>query len=467
MGEATRAVLDRAELRRLRHPKERSRFLLAQLVCWPLALLATGLAALTYGGALLVFGMVVLAIWFGLQIAKANLLGHAVRADEATFPWIMRFVDEARARLGVRQPVEVFVFEDGSIQAYLAKFFRTQIVVLTSGMVGRPDDAATRRQVEYVLARFVGAIAAKHTRTTFLRVLVDRLERAWVFNLLLWPYERAVQYSGDRIGLALTGDLEAAVHALQRTMVGDELGRALAPATLERQAREVDGVFGTLARLVSPFPHMVHRVRSLLAFAAVELPEQHRLLTGESGAALFLDPPGPGPAGQEAVAVPPAGGARRSSARPDLARVATVVLWLGLFSWSVSWFLPALTDHRGYDAFWQTKGMVRAVLEASPRDYLSQGSAMMLSPWTNLIVLPTVFLVWRKRTRRARTVGLVLLGASLLVNLVWAMSDGFAPDLRVGYRLWVLGFFLLAVATALLPPREAGERARATIPRGA
>ena len=260
-------------VKNLLHPSETSRFILALLVCVPVLIVFLVITYVTFGVILLVVGFIVAMAWFGLEIAKALFTGHAVKVSEINFPEIQAILVYVKERLAYKGDVAVFIVEEGSVNALLAKFFRTKFIVLHSGMADHVGSGDGQIQVEFIIARFIGALKAKHFRLNVLRILINSLEKIAIFNLFLLPYERAVQYSGDQIGLAVCQDLDNAVWAFTRMMVGNKLFKDVNPSAILAQSREVSGFFGFMARLFSTHPHMVDRYTNLLAFARKRYPE--------------------------------------------------------------------------------------------------------------------------------------------------------------------------------------------------
>src|SRR5262249_31930178 len=90
------------------------------------------------------------------------------------------------------------------------------------------------------------------------------------------PYERAMVHTGDRIALAeIDGDLSSAISAMQKLLVGRELGYSVNPEGLIAQHREVKGsLFAFLARCGQGFPLTTARYVDLILFAKPFSPAQ-------------------------------------------------------------------------------------------------------------------------------------------------------------------------------------------------
>jgi hypothetical protein len=115
-------------------------------------------------------------------------------------------------------------------------------------------------------------------------MLIRLAQRLLVLNFFLLPYERAMVYTGDRVALAvINGDIGTAVSAMQKLIVGRELGYSINPAGIVEQHRRVKGsLFAFLARLSMSFPHTTARFVDLIAFAQQKFPEQYARFVAEN-----------------------------------------------------------------------------------------------------------------------------------------------------------------------------------------
>jgi len=269
----TKPRIQQDEFKLLLHPTEHSRFILALLVSIPAAIIAVVLVFASFGLLLVYVGLITFSVWFGLSIAKANLMANSVRVSEKNFPAIHEVAMEVKYTLDYQKAIDIYIIEEGSVNAFLAKFFQTKFIVLNSELVKDMLDNGKLVQMKWIIARFVGALKAKHFRLDLLRIVIDSIEKIKIFNLLILPYERAMQYSGDQIGLAVCNDLNQAMTAFDKFMVGNDLAHRVEFQGLVEQAIDVrDSFFATLARLFSTHPHMVSRYLNLLAFARWRYP---------------------------------------------------------------------------------------------------------------------------------------------------------------------------------------------------
>jgi Zn-dependent protease with chaperone function len=262
------------QLQALLHPTEESRFDLALLVTFPVVSIGLLVILSTVAFVLIYVAVVIAAVWFSLQIAKARLTANAVKVSRVSFPEIYHILQEVCDVLDYHKPVDVYVVDEGTVNAFLAKFFRTKFIILNSELVEDMIQHEHLLQMKWVIARFVGSLKVKHDKLTLFRIIIDSVEKLQIFNIFLLPYERAIQYSGDQIGLAVCGDLHQSMFAFQKFMVGNNLSARVSLQGVLAQEREM-GIFAKIARLFSTHPHVVDRYVNLLRFAKVRYPETH------------------------------------------------------------------------------------------------------------------------------------------------------------------------------------------------
>jgi hypothetical protein len=198
--------MDKEDFKSLLHPSESSRFALALFVAVPAAAIALIFTFVSRGLPVALVLSIVVLVWFSLQIAKAELIANSVRVSNKNFPEIYRVLEEVKHVLDYNKKVDIYIIEEGTVNALLAKFFKTKFIILNSELVEDMLEKKKLVQMKWILARFVGALKAKHFKTNILRIIVSSIEKAKILNLFILPYERTTQYSGDQIGLAVCGD---------------------------------------------------------------------------------------------------------------------------------------------------------------------------------------------------------------------------------------------------------------------
>jgi hypothetical protein len=252
------------------HPLQKRRFYLAlvfSIMLFPL--IAAGLIA---GTVFLIVPAVAFLLWVGMRILFARLLGNSILVSEVNYPRIHQIAQEMKDKIGYEKRVYIFVYEQGSFNAYMGYFFFRRAIFLNSELLesGVSDD-----EVRWLIGRFVGYLRARK-QAGILGWVIRAAQKLVVFNLFLLPYERAMVYTGDRLAVAaINGDISSATSAMQKLLVGRQLGYSVNPTGIIEQQRQVKGsIFALLARMMSGFPHMTSRYISLITFAKAYFPAQ-------------------------------------------------------------------------------------------------------------------------------------------------------------------------------------------------
>ena len=276
------------DIRALLHPKEHRYFVLSLVALIPVVLVLVALVLGTFGAILIFVASAVFTVWLVQRLVRAWYLAHNARIDEHSFPRLHAMIQDVKAQLGYDKPIEAFVVEEGSFNCLLMPFFGRKVLVLNSGLLSRD---VPETEIRWVVARFVGSLRAKSYRLSIVQALISTTEKFLIFNIFLYPYERAVVMSGDRLGLELIGgDIRAAISAMNRLCVGPECSSQINLNGIARQEKDLKGFFGFLVRIMSSHPPLVHRYRELLGFARERYPHRIHELRSE-----FISTPPPQP----------------------------------------------------------------------------------------------------------------------------------------------------------------------------
>ena len=277
--------LTREQIQRILHPREFSRLLLATsasivlvvfvLVVFILVILSHEIFHLGYifiGLLVLTLPPLVSASWFSSQIRKARLIGHAVRVSPSNYPEIEDILQWVCWKLDCNTKIHVYIVNETGLNARLVKFFGNRYILLTSSLVAGMPPKECRNELAWVIARFVGALQARHLRFHSLLSNLSVVINSRILNSFIWPfispYERSTELSGDQIGMAVVGSVRSSMTALAKLITGHEIVHDLRLRGMLEQGRETHvSLFGTLSILLSSHPHMTERFLNLLAFA--------------------------------------------------------------------------------------------------------------------------------------------------------------------------------------------------------
>jgi hypothetical protein len=284
-------------IRPLLHPTEQSRLVLA-LVASALAIGVPLLGIVASGGigaileVLLVLGVVLATIWFGLQMLRARLLGRSVRVDAGTFPDLQELVEDVRSTLQYRGRVEVYVIDTIAPSLVMTSLLGTRLILIEGDLVADLMQPEKRAQLTFLLGRSFGALRARQERMDLLIQILAAANVLRYVSVFIQPYYRATAYSGDQIGMMCCGDLAASLEATRRLMVGGEMaGRVRAGAVLPQVQLVSQRILPRLAQLLSSEPHVTNRYANLLCFGRHHDPalwDQLRMSMND-GEAAYLD----------------------------------------------------------------------------------------------------------------------------------------------------------------------------------
>src|SRR5262245_8725739 len=254
------------------HPLLGPRFALALVFSILLLSVVLGIILLTFGVILFYVLIIVFFVWLSARMFFARMLGNSVVVSDVNYPRINMLAEELKVKLGYHKPVYIFVYEQGSFNAYMSFLFFRRAIFLNSELL---ETGVSDNEVRWIVGRFIGYLRARDQAGVAGR-LIHGAERLLIFNLFLLPYERAMVYTGDRLAVAaMDGDISSAVSAMQKLFVGRQLGYSVNPEGIIDQQRRIKGTFfGFLARVVTHFPHMTARYVDLIVFAKVFFPMQ-------------------------------------------------------------------------------------------------------------------------------------------------------------------------------------------------
>ena len=253
------------------HPSQEPRFYLAlvfSIILFPL--IAIGLVV---GTIVLVVPLIALLLWIGARVMFAGMVGNSILVSSVNYPRVNTLVEQLKAKIGYAKPVYIFVYEHGQFNAYMRHLFFRRAIFLNSELL---ESGVGDAEIGWIVAQFIGYLRARR-EAGVLGWVVRAAQHLIVFNLFILPYERALVYTGDRIAVAaIDGDISSTISALQKLLVGRQLGYSVNPEGIIAQRRMLKGsVFAFLARIGSSFPPLVSRYVDLIVFAKQFFPVQY------------------------------------------------------------------------------------------------------------------------------------------------------------------------------------------------
>jgi len=239
---------------RLRSAKETPLFVIGVIfssVCWLLLIIT--IIGLFYGGLALVFVLIAHALHL------AHVQGNGLKVSERQLPDLYQRVKVAAAKLGVAHVPDVYVLQSGGVlNAFATKLLSRRFVIIYAELAQQCEDP---RQLDFVVGHELGHLAAGHLTWMFFLL---------PFRLVPWfgpAYSRACEYTCDRAGFVVVGDLEPSLRGLCVLAAGRLAGRADLQAFSDQRSAS-GGFWMSIFELVSTHPYLCKRAAALQEFAA-------------------------------------------------------------------------------------------------------------------------------------------------------------------------------------------------------
>ena len=199
-----------------------------------------------------------------LLIAQALFLaqvkGNGVRVSERQLPELYARVKLAASKLGVTEVPDVYLVQSGGVlNAFATKLLSRNFIILYSSLVDACEDP---RQLDFVIGHEVGHLAAGHLKWNLALA---------PFRLVPWlgaAYSRAREYTCDRCGFAVAGDVEQSVRGLAVLAAGGRHAGKVDLAAFVAQREEAGNFWMAIYELVATHPYLCKRAAAVQEFAA-------------------------------------------------------------------------------------------------------------------------------------------------------------------------------------------------------
>lgn len=235
---------------RLVYPKEPPLFVIGVIfsaLFW--LLLVVSIVGIFYGLIGLTFALVSHAIFL------AYVKGNGVRVSAQQFPDLYARCQKAARQLGLVAVPEIYLIQaGGALNAFATKLLNRKFVVIYSDLADQCQDP---RHLDFVIGHEIGHLAAGHLSwNAFL----------WPFRLFPWlgpAYLRAREYTSDRCGFAVVGDLESSMRGLAVLAAGGRHASQLDLKAFMEQRLGTGGFWSAVLELNSSHPYLCKRVAAL------------------------------------------------------------------------------------------------------------------------------------------------------------------------------------------------------------
>lgn len=241
-----------------RHEKEKFYF----AICAVIGVILWALIVFGTVGMIIIFGLVMaIFLWITQQLFKAVIFGNSVRVSENQYPKIDEIVRSYCSELSLVTVPDVFIVNgQGAVNAVAVKFLSRKYVLLFSDLV----DLMLKREAINELKMIIGHELAHHAagHTSIGRNLLIGPAK---FVPFLGPaYNRACEFTADRIGHKLTEDSEASKRALISIASGSEsLASDVNIEAFKSQEAHIPPFFGFLHEIFGSHPRITKRIMEI------------------------------------------------------------------------------------------------------------------------------------------------------------------------------------------------------------
>jgi Zn-dependent protease with chaperone function len=202
-----------------------------------------------------------LLIGFFIFVAQAMLIayirGDAVKLSPDQLPHLHQRVVEAAGKLEMKKVPEAYVLQaGGALNAFATKFIGRNFIVLFSDLVDACDPEG--KEIDAIIGHELGHLALGHLR--WLTVLAPARFLPWLGA----AYSRACEYSCDRCGMEVAGDLHSACRGLSVLAAGGKLSRQVNLNASIAQAQETGGFWTSIYELNASHPFLPKRIAALV-----------------------------------------------------------------------------------------------------------------------------------------------------------------------------------------------------------
>jgi len=203
---------------RLRDPGEKQAIIWLAILALPAAILLLVAIIVSFGLVLIFIGILFLAQYLAELFAAAYIKSNAIEVGEQQLTDVHHAVQTCCERLGIQEPIAVYVLQENLWNAFAAKLAFRRVVVLLSGALDSILLKGDMKQLTWLIGHEIGHHAAGH-----LDFIARFLELgAWFPWIYLW-YSRRRELTCDRIGLYCCGSVDSALLAISNLTVGAQL----------------------------------------------------------------------------------------------------------------------------------------------------------------------------------------------------------------------------------------------------
>jgi Zn-dependent protease with chaperone function len=203
------------------------------------------------------------------DVARAELLGSAVKVTDQQFPRVFAATRDAAAALRMRAPAVYAAPTSWSLRARALGTDDAPYLVVNAGLAEQLTDAELTAVVGHELGHVQNGhvlyATALHYLTQSAVFFVRWIVQPAIMTLQAWS--RRAEITCDRAALLATGDLETTLAALIKIELGLDKGSAFRLDEYLRDLPETRKGLGRFAELFRGHPYLPKRVQALRLFA--------------------------------------------------------------------------------------------------------------------------------------------------------------------------------------------------------
>ena len=206
------------------------------------------------------------------DVARAELLGSAIKVTDEQYPRVYRAAKAAGAALRVRVPAVFAAPANGILVKVLGTDDAPHLIVNLEVAERLSDDAllaAIAHELGHVQNGHILYATALHYLTTGAAFYVRWVVQPAIMTLQAWS--RRAEVTCDRAALLAVRDLDRTLQAMVALELGVEKGSAFDAAEYLRTVPDVKKGIGRYAELFHSHPYVPKRVQALRLFAGSAL----------------------------------------------------------------------------------------------------------------------------------------------------------------------------------------------------
>jgi Zn-dependent protease with chaperone function len=202
--------------------------------------------------------------WLSQRIIYWNIFGNSIQITASQYPEIYEAVCNACYFLDLKPRPRLFVFHGGGIlEIFLLKgLSKRGSLIFTSEVFDKLLNSESSNQLMMLIGRQLGHIKAGHDRFYFFTDVIGR------FFFLVYPaWRRECNYTADKVGMLVAGDLESAIRGLLTITVGKILSENVTIDGVREQDNILrESILAFVAQLFEVYPYMIYRILKLEQF---------------------------------------------------------------------------------------------------------------------------------------------------------------------------------------------------------